>query len=571
MNINSISGKRARALLLPLATLAWLSFGALPIANAASIMVTADCPLDAAITAANTDSNSHDSDCVAGSGADTINFATANQTVQLTSQLNIQSDITINGNGTTLDGMNTTRILSLSGGSLQLDNITLTKGYASGKGRSGGAIHVSAGTDLTVTNSAFTSNRAGSFGGAIHVAGDVNISNSAFYDNEASVDSIDAAGGAISVMHTTTNNSNLITHVTMLNNKGKSRGTGIRVSSYRSRLSLRNSIITSSGSSLADCYVGDPTSMWQRVGNVIGIGGGRCASNKSNADLDSSTGNPLYFPLKRSSEAIGAGNDAICAAFPTDRVGNARPQTGCDAGAVEHSLNSPVTPTPVSAAAAHTAERSGGSWERLADGTWKWLPDGASADALQRPDCTGEDLNRSGQIRVRAAYGICSGAQFKRLEAGWLTGNRQVEASFIDGVDVFGYAAQGVEVCFPAYGAVVLLDAATSPRTLQPLASYLDGRYTCAAFNKAGMAVLVAADSGLAPPMVGKTLSDCMVTTTHALNLRAGPAGEVIGTVMYKATLTALSRTEGWFEVDANGQRGWISADYVEPRGDFCG
>ena len=564
-----------------LAALGWLCFGALPIAKAASITVTDLCSLVNAITAANTDSNSHNSHCTAGSGADTINFAFANQTVVLGWELIIQSDITINGNGTTLDGQNGTRVFTVAvGGSLQLDNITLTKAYS--ENLSGGAIRVSPGASLTVTNSAFTSNRAGAFGGAIYSTGNINISNSTLYNNEASVDTIDGSGGAIAIAHTSNNNSNIITHVTMRNNKGKARGTAIRVNSYRSRLSLRNSIIVSSGSSFSDCHVGS-ISMWERVGNVIGSGSEGCISNKTKGDLGSSTGNPLYFPLKRSSEAIGAGDDAICAAFATDRLGKARPQTGCDAGAVEHSLNSPVTPTPVPTTAAPIAERISEAreaelaadpprvWVKRADGKRVFVRKGESA----KPVCSGESLNENTDPRVWATYGLCSGVQFKRLEAGWLTGNQRViDAGFIDGVDVWGYAEQGVEVCFPAYGAVVLLDAATSPRTLEPLDAYLDEHYTCAAFNKAGTAVLVDANSGLASaPASGPApagLSGCMVTTTHILNLRAEPNGNVIGMVAHNATLTALSRTDAWFEVDANGVTGWISADYVTTAG-ACG
>ena len=191
------------------------------------------------------------------------------------------------------------------------------------------------------------------------------------------------------------------------------------------------------------------------------------------------------------------------------------------------------------------------------------------------PICSGHWLNQNTGIRVWATYGLCSGVQFRRLQAGWVTGNQQViDAGFMDAVDVYGYAEQGVEVCFPAYGAMVLLDASTSPRTLEPLHSYRDEHWICGAFAKAGTAVLISANSGLADaPMLGgpaAELSNCMVTTTHVLNLRDEPNGEVIGMVAHNLTLTALSRTDAWFEVDANGVTGWISADYVTMQGD-CG
>ena len=63
------------------------------------------------------------------------------------------------------------------------------------------------------------------------------------------------------------------------------------------------------------------------------------------------------------------------------------------------------------------------------------------------------------------------------------------------------------------------------------------------------------------------SLQNCMVTTTHFLNFRDGPGGNVIGAVPYNATLTALERTDSWFKVDYHGAQGWISADYVTTSG----
>ena len=58
------------------------------------------------------------------------------------------------------------------------------------------------------------------------------------------------------------------------------------------------------------------------------------------------------------------------------------------------------------------------------------------------------------------------------------------------------------------------------------------------------------------------------MTTTHVLNLRDGPGGDVIGGVPQNATLTASARTPRWFEVEYESTSGWISADYVEKVGD---
>ena len=67
---------------------------------------------------------------------------------------------------------------------------------------------------------------------------------------------------------------------------------------------------------------------------------------------------------------------------------------------------------------------------------------------------------------------------------------------------------------------------------------------------------------------VASQLADCQVTPTHLLNLRAGPGGNVIGGVRQGVTLTALSRTPGWFQVEQGDSKGWISADYVTTEGD---
>ena len=264
-----------------------------------------------------------------------------------------------------------------------------------------------------------------------------------------------------------------------------------------------------------------------------------------NPQLGGLTGWPNHYPLGAGSPARGKGIDAQCAAYLVDQRGAAHPATNCDIGAVQYFV-------PPRAEAEEEEVRPRRS-------------------PTATPICSGDWLNWNTGIRVRATYGTCSGAQFRRID-GWAVGNQLVlDNGFIDAVDVWGYVEQGVEVCFPAYGAMVLLDAATSPRAIVPLQSYLDGHLTCASFATAGTTVLVHADSPLSsPPASGplpESLTGCMVTTTHVLNLRAEPAGEIIGMVAHNATLTALARVDGWYQVDANGVTGWISADYVTTHG----
>ena len=71
-------------------------------------------------------------------------------------------------------------------------------------------------------------------------------------------------------------------------------------------------------------------------------------------------------------------------------------------------------------------------------------------------------------------------------------------------------------------------------------------------------------------PAASETDAACVVTTTHALNFRDGPslAGARIGLLRQGATLDAVRRTAGWFNVEYRGVSGWISAHYVVTQGD---
>ncbi len=73
-------------------------------------------------------------------------------------------------------------------------------------------------------------------------------------------------------------------------------------------------------------------------------------------------------------------------------------------------------------------------------------------------------------------------------------------------------------------------------------------------------------------PGAGEAGANCIVTTTHTLNFRDQPslAGARIGLVWQGATLAAVGRTDGWFNVEYRGNSGWISAEYVVTQG-VCG
>ena len=150
------------------------------------IYVNADCPLPAAVTAANSDSSSHDLDCVPGSGDDEIILPSGGGTTTLSATLNISSNITITGNGHIISGNNAVRVISIgtSSGRLTLNNVTIENGWATGGSSFGGAIRITAGA-LTVNNSTFKNNRAAARGGAVYAAIAITIRNSTFSGNSA--------------------------------------------------------------------------------------------------------------------------------------------------------------------------------------------------------------------------------------------------------------------------------------------------------------------------------------------------------------------------------------------------
>ena len=60
---------------------------------------------------------------------------------------------------------------------------------------------------------------------------------------------------------------------------------------------------------------------------------------------------------------------------------------------------------------------------------------------------------------------------------------------------------------------------------------------------------------------------DCKVTTTTGLNFRDAPNGSKIGLIPQGTAVWALDSSEGWFQVEYEDQRGWISGGYVTTEG----
>ena len=124
-----------------------------------------------------------------GSTIDLTRDYSYNDDFKLTTGIFINKDITINGNGHTIDGMGKSRIFNINYGDglifhkVTLNNINFKNGNAQ---IYGGAILNFA--DLTINNCYFAGNNAGTAGGAINSLGALTLKNSVFEKNSAGGD-----------------------------------------------------------------------------------------------------------------------------------------------------------------------------------------------------------------------------------------------------------------------------------------------------------------------------------------------------------------------------------------------
>ena len=162
------------------------------------------CALREAVQAANTDTAF--GGCPAGNGDDTItlpagayilSIAGANDDLNQSGDLDIWSNITINGAGaasTIIDGAATDRVLDvLFGAAFSISNITIRNGNVNG---TGGGINVpSDGARVTITDSVIGGNRASNGGGIDnHNNGTVTIRTSVISGNRRLRPTAPAAG-----------------------------------------------------------------------------------------------------------------------------------------------------------------------------------------------------------------------------------------------------------------------------------------------------------------------------------------------------------------------------------------
>ena len=441
------------------------------------------------------------------------------------------------------------------------------------EGENGGALYLANVSQtpitLTIRRSVFRNNVADNsnpylthkgLGGAISTHGstlqNITIENSTFYGNQAK-----GEGGALYLNQGNANGSVTLKHVTIVGNTAPAnKGGGIMAARQgltdTVKLYLYNTLLANNGAG-KDCHGTAPEA---RDGSLHQDGS--CGGDTTNNPLLGAVtgeGAQAHYPLRAGSPAIDIGSPAHC--LPTDQIGTSRPQGGkCDAGAIERPFTPPPAEEEESGVSASASSRR------------------AAAPAVQGPP-PAVLLNQMG-YRITATHGLYSGIQCKKVGPEGVGIDWVLERGFIDAIDCWGYVEQGVEVCFPALGAVVFLDASTSPRSasMQYSAYIAADNYTCVNINQAGTIVLVEQGEKPAPapapadipPVTETALQNCMVTTLYALNFRDAPDGKKIGGVGYMWTLTALAKSGDWYKVDNNGVVGWISAMYVSTHG-VCG
>ncbi len=175
-----------------------------------------------------------------------------------------------------------------------------------------------------------------------------------------------------------------------------------------------------------------------------------------------------------------------------------------------------------------------------------------------------------GSATVTAPSGLGMGIQCRRVDAMGVGNSTVIEAGLLDAVDIWGTVEPGVQICFPQLGAVLFLDAASSPRALSTLESTAMDYGVCASIAKAGTVALVHGQPTHAAPEpepVPEPVQPvvCTIVTTGHLVLRGSPSlsGERLGYVLRGTQLTRLARQANWHQVQHHGQVGWLGGRYV--------
>ena len=489
--------------------------------------------------------------------------------------------------------------------SLALNDVVIRNSQATGSGHGGGIYVHSASVDhplyVSINRSAIHGNRAAFNGGGLDLGAGtiVTINNSSIYGNTAA-----GRGGGIYASATLPESSRFtFNHVTITGNTANqpagdtNKGGGIRISG--GTLTLRNSIIAGNSNNDAneDCRISgaEDVTIEAMSNNIIGTGA------TANCPTISVGGSPVTDPgLAASASSVTLGGIGIVTTFydlldtspAINAAGNCRSITrydqryyyrpypanlGCDIGAIERGPSRGRTEPGRSGDGG-----GGGSGDGDGDvgGGVIVTADGTVVRSGPSPAETCQNLAPAVVVSNAASGTAC------QLVSGPSIGHPDVAAAMpASVVDIWGWVTPDTRVCFQASsGSIRFIDTAANPRTVANLLAYSQGGRVCAVINGPGQVALIADGSVPAAaqqqtgPIGSRTLSGCMVRLEYTLNFRESPGGprleftdpwgeRIQGWLPASVTLTALERTTDWFKVDYHGTRGWISAQYVEPRG----
>ncbi|MCB9135267.1 MAG: hypothetical protein H6636_07560 [Anaerolineales bacterium] len=229
------------------------------------------CTLEEAIDSANND-DAAGNGCLDGNGADVLELQVD---ANLASVLPfITSEITLNGNGHTIDGGDSYQVFYVAPtGTLTVNEVIITGGAAPGD--IGGGINNN-GT-ITINNSTLTGNSA-EWGGGLYNFGSMVLNNSTVSGNSAG-----SKGGGLYNTGTLTLNNSTITGNTALEGGG--------IYNYRADLILNRSLISGNSATvgLAEVHNGGTGTVFTNNFNVVGYGN----SSRSNISLGASDFVPL--------------------------------------------------------------------------------------------------------------------------------------------------------------------------------------------------------------------------------------------------------------------------------------
>ncbi len=562
---------------------------------AADIAVSAGCSLANAITAANTDTAT--GGCPAGNGADTIALL-AN--IRLQADLpTITSDMTIEGNNYTIRGNNRFRIFYIEDNStVAIHDLTLAETLARYKGSHltttgndalGGAIYNEG--KLTISNSTFNDNKSDEYGGAIYSIGDITISDSIFSDNAAV-----SLGGAISNWEGTLTISNSAFRHNqadlggaILNNWGGTLIISDSAFRYNEAASQGGAVSTKTGTVTISNTGFESNSAGWNGGAVHNWFGKTSISDSSFTGNSAEDGGAIYnegtMTIIRSVIADNHGGD--CAGTLEKSINNYIKDGSCPAEA--EPLDTLVEPEdPSSAYYDHPGVIIEGSEDFII-----WVQ--AALDLLKNnaPEWysyADNGLDKVKEVPVHYGLGVDEGldtffylprnpehpfeydvvwlatvlvheaCHVYRSQAGFPYGT--VEEMFREEVICQQIQIDSLEVIDPH-------DRYEFRPYLQELIDdFFSHGYqlgnSCTEVHQFGTR-----PHRLHCDAIEFTTGEdyCSVTTTHSLNFRDGPAGNIIGGVPKNTTHTALKYADGWFKVNYHNTMGWISADYVISQG----